>query len=109
MLFKETWKDVLSSVARGEIYDAALLDTVHTAEHVMKEFERATQLVRAGGLILIHDAVFPYGTVSQALEQIDGLGYGVIQLWTTEGCTREDGGLGLAIIENSRRSRIAIP
>lgn len=93
------------ALKQGEVYDAVLLDTVHTAEHVLQEFEHASQIVCTGGLILIHDAVFPYGTVAAALEQIDRKGFGVTRLWVAEGGGKEDGGLGLAVIENTCRSR----
>ncbi|MBP8251563.1 MAG: NPCBM/NEW2 domain-containing protein, partial [Herpetosiphon sp.] len=46
------------AIAAGETYHAALLDSLHTAEHVWAEFQLATQLVCAGGLILIHDATY---------------------------------------------------
>ena len=89
----------------GETYDAALLDSVHTAEHVLQEFEYARQLVCPGGLILIHDAVWKFGTVGDALRQIEKMGYGVVRLWTAEEGVPEDAGLGLAIIENRQQSR----
>ncbi len=92
-----------SALEQGETYHAALLDSQHTAEHILKEFSLATQLVCPGGLILIHDAVLPTGTVGRALDEITEQGYGVTQLWTAEDGAREDAGLGLALIENRRR------
>jgi predicted O-methyltransferase YrrM len=88
---------------RGERYDAALLDSIHTEEHVWAEFQLATQLVCPGGLILIHDARYIGGTVEQALQRIEAAGFGVTRLWTAECGVREDDGLGLAVIENRRR------
>ncbi|HEV7892155.1 MAG TPA: NPCBM/NEW2 domain-containing protein [Pyrinomonadaceae bacterium] len=87
----------------GESYEAALLDTLHTEEHVWAEFELASKLVCRGGLILIHDVTFAYGTVEAALRRIERAGYGVARLWTAEGGVHEDDRLGLALIENRRR------
>ncbi len=94
-----------AALDRGETYQAALLDSLHTAEHVLQEFALATQLVCPGGLILIHDAILNTGTVGKALDQIADQGYGVVRLWTAEEGTREDAGLGLALIENRRKPR----
>jgi len=93
-----------TALDRGETFHAALLDTEHTAEHVLKEFALATQLVCPGGLILIHDAILETGTVERALGEISRQGYGVVRLWTAEGGDRPDAGLGLAVIENRRRT-----
>lgn len=90
------------SLARGERFQAALLDTLHTAEHVLLEFELARRLVCPGGLILIHDAVYKHGTVGQALSELQRRGYGVVRLWTADDGVQEDDGLGLAVIENRR-------
>jgi predicted O-methyltransferase YrrM len=86
----------------GERYDAALLDSLHTAEHVWAEFQLATQLVCPSGLILIHDACLSYGTVTEALERIKTMGYGVTRLWSAASGEQEDDHLGLAVIENWR-------
>ena len=88
----------------GERYDAALLDTEHTEEHVWAEFDLARQLVCPGGLILIHDPLWRGGTVEGGLRRIERAGYGVVRLWSAEGGVREDDYLGLAVIENRRRS-----
>jgi predicted O-methyltransferase YrrM len=88
----------------GERYEAALLDTLHTEEHVWAEFELASRLVCRGGLILIHDVTFAYGTVEAALRRIERAGYGVTRLWTAEAGVPEDDRLGLALIENRRRA-----
>jgi predicted O-methyltransferase YrrM len=88
----------------GERYEAALLDTLHTEEHVWAEFELASRLVCRGGLILIHDVTFAYGTVEAALRRIERAGYGVARLWTAEGGVPEDDRLGLALIENRLRA-----
>jgi predicted O-methyltransferase YrrM len=87
----------------GETYDAALLDSIHTEEHVWAEFQLASKLVCMGGLILIHDAKYVGGTVEQALRRIEAAGYGVTRLWTAECGTQEDDSLGLAVIENRLR------
>jgi predicted O-methyltransferase YrrM len=92
-----------AALESNEKYEAALLDSLHEHEHVWAEFQLATQLVCAGGLILIHDAVYSGGTVPQALERIEAAGYNVTRLWTAEGGVAEDGHLGLAVIENRRR------
>lgn len=93
-----------TALANGERFDAALLDSLHFADHVWAEFDLARQLVCPGGLILIHDAVLPSGTVGQALKRIQAAGYGITRLWTADCGTSEDGGLGLALIENRRQS-----
>ena len=82
---------------------AILLDSLHTEEHVWAEFQLATPLLCAGGLILIHDACYANGTVEGALRRIERAGYGVTRLWTAEAGVREDDRLGLAIVENRRR------
>lgn len=93
-----------AALEAGECYDAALLDSIHTAEHVWAEFQLAAQLVCPGGLILIHDVRYAHGTVEQALRQIEAAGYGVTRLWTAESGVLEDDHLGLALIENRLRS-----
>ena len=89
----------------GERYDAALLDTLHTAEHVWAELDIARRLVCPGGLILIHDPNWAGGTVEGALARIEAEGYGVVRLWSAECGVREDDSLGLALVENRKRSR----
>jgi predicted O-methyltransferase YrrM len=88
----------------GEAYDAALLDSLHTGEHVWSEFQLAAQLVCPGGLILIHDARLSGATVAEALTRIESAGYGVTRLWTAECGLPADDQLGLAVIENRRRT-----
>jgi len=87
----------------GEDYHAALLDSVHTCEHVLEEFELARRLVCPGGLILIHDPLLATGTVGEALDRISAQGYGVVRLWSADKGEQEDDRLGLAIVENRRR------
>jgi hypothetical protein len=89
-----------AALARGERYHAALLDSIHTAEHVWAEFALARQLVCPGGLILVHDARCAEGTVAAALDSIQVAGFGVARLWCAEGGVPADAGLGLAVIEN---------
>ena len=91
------------AIAAQEQYDLALLDSVHTAEHVWAEFQLASRLVCRDGLILIHDARYLGGTVPAALEQIEQAGFNVTRLWSAECGVTEDDGLGLAVIENRRR------
>lgn len=93
-----------AALAAGERYEAALLDTLHTEEHVWAEFELARQLVCPGGLILVHDPLWAGGTVEGALRRIERDGYNVVRLWSAEGGVAEDDRLGLAVIENRRRS-----
>jgi cephalosporin hydroxylase len=93
-----------AAIEAGERYHAALLDSIHTEEHVWAEFQLASQLVCAGGLILIHDPWFVDGTVEGALGRIAREGYGVVRLWTSEAGVPEDDHLGLAVIENRRHS-----
>jgi predicted O-methyltransferase YrrM len=92
-----------AAIAAGEHYEAALLDSVHTEEHVWAEFELAAQVVCPGGLILIHDARYRHGTVDRALMRIEVAGYPVVRLWCAEDGVAEDDHLGLAVIENRRR------
>jgi hypothetical protein len=49
--------------------------------------------------------VFCGGTVAAALRRIEAAGYNVVRLWTAEAGEPEDDRLGLAIIDNRRRSR----
>jgi predicted O-methyltransferase YrrM len=93
-----------AAIEAGEQYEAALLDSIHTAEHVWAEFDLARRLVCASGLILIHDARYAGGTVEQALQRIEAAGYGVTRLWTAERGATEDDRLGLALVENRRRN-----
>jgi predicted O-methyltransferase YrrM len=95
------------ALAAGERYDAILLDSLHTEEHVWAEFELAAQLVCPGGLILIHDACYANGTVEGALRRVEGAGYGVVRLWSADGGVQEDDHLGLAVVENRRRTKCA--
>jgi predicted O-methyltransferase YrrM len=88
----------------GESYHAVLLDSHQTQQDVWAEFQLATQLVKSGGLILIHDALCAGETVVAALRQIEAAGYGVARLGAAEQAIPEDDHLGLAIIENRRRS-----
>lgn len=92
---------------QGESYEAALLDSLHTEEHVWAEFQLATQLVCPGGLILIHDVQLSTGTVEQALRRIEDAGYAVTRLWTAEQGVQEEDRLGLAVIENRNRKGAA--
>lgn len=96
-----------AALARGECYDAALLDSRHDEAHVHAEFQRAARLVCPGGLILVHDPRLPGGTVEGALRRIEADGYGVARLWTAECGLAEDDGLGLAVVENRRRAPAA--
>jgi len=93
-----------AALQAGESYDTALLDSIHTEEHVWAEFLLAAQLVCPGGLILIHDVRYAYGTVERALQRIEAAGYNVVRLWTAECGEGEDDQLGLAVIENRRRA-----
>ncbi len=92
-----------AALQAAERYDAALLDSIHTEEHVWAEFQLAARLVCPGGLILIHDVRYIHGTVERALQRIEEAGYGVVRLWTAECGVCEDDHLGLAVIENRRR------
>jgi len=98
-----------AALEAGERYEAALLDSIHTEEHVWAEFELASRLVCPGGLILIHDAIYAHGTVGKALSRIQAAGYDVTRLWTAESGMHEDDRLGLAVIENRRTREAATP
>lgn len=91
-----------AALAAGEQYEAALLDSLHEAEHVWAEFQLATKLVCPSGLILIHDATYAGGTVPATLARIEEAGYNVVKLWAAKGGIAEDDSLGLAVIENRR-------
>ena len=95
---------MVAALQAAECYDGALLDSIHTEEHVWAEFQLAAQLVCPGGLILIHDVRYVHGTVERALQRIEAAGYGVVRLWTAECGVCEDDQLGLAVIENRRRA-----
>jgi predicted O-methyltransferase YrrM len=96
-------KGMIAALEDNERYDAVLLDSLHTEEHVWAEFQLATQLMCPGGLILIHDVRLVHGSVELALQRIEQAGYGVVRLWAAESGVREDDNLGLAVIENRRR------
>jgi predicted O-methyltransferase YrrM len=93
-----------AAIAHGERYGAVLLDSIHTEEYVWSEFQRASQLVHPSGLILIHDALLKEHTVGKAVTRIEAAGYNVIRLWAAESGIPEDDHLGLAVIENRKRS-----
>jgi predicted O-methyltransferase YrrM len=92
-----------AAIENAEHYEAVLLDSIHSAEHVWAEFQLAAALVCPGGLILIHDAVYVGGTVGAALRRIEASGYSVVRLWTADAGISEDDHLGLAVIENRQR------
>jgi hypothetical protein len=96
--------DLWAAPDAGERYDADLLDSLHTVEQVWAEFGLTARLVCPGGLILVHDACLPSGTVGRALARIEAAGYGLACLWTAECGVPEDDRLGLAVIENRRRA-----
>ena len=83
-------------------FDLALLDTLHDASHVLREFQLARQLVKPGGLILIHDPCLTAGSVGQALRQIESEGFPVTRLWDGPSGIREDDHLGLALVQLPR-------
>lgn len=91
-----------AALAAGEQYQAALLDSVHTAEQVWAEFELARELVCPAGLILLHDVCYANGTVQQAIPRIEAAGYAVTRLWAAASGNAEDDRLGLGVIENTR-------
>jgi hypothetical protein len=94
------------AIEAGEEYQGALLDSIHTEEHVWAEFRFASQLVCTGGIILVHDPRYAFGTVEQALQRIEADGYNVARLWAAESGVPEDDNLGLALIVNSRRTSL---
>jgi predicted O-methyltransferase YrrM len=91
-----------AAVDAKERYEVALLDSLHSEEHVWAEFELAVRLVCEGGLILVHDSELENETVGAALRRVERAGYGVTRLWTARAGVAEDDGLGLAVIENRR-------
>jgi len=101
---EDSLEGMRQAIENNERYDLALLDSIHTAEHVWAEFQLACRLVCPGGLILIHDARFQGGTVPAALEQIEKAGFNVTRMWCAESGVPEDDCLGLAVIENRHRA-----
>jgi predicted O-methyltransferase YrrM len=87
----------------GESYHAVLLDSHQKQQRVWAEFLLATQLVKPGGLILIHGALCAGETVG-VLRQIEAAGYGVTRLGATAQAIPEDDHLSLTIVENRLRS-----
>ena len=99
----DSLKGLQAAIDAGEQFEAALLDSLHDADHVWAEFQLAAQLVCPGGLILIHDANFVRGTVPEALQRIEAAGYNIVRLWSAASGVREDDHLGLAVIDNRKR------
>jgi hypothetical protein len=89
-----------AAVDAGERYDAALLDSLHTEEHLWAELELATRLLPAGAPILTHDWRWEDG-VQRVLSRAAAAGYGVVRL-VGPGGVEEESGLGIALIENRR-------
>jgi predicted O-methyltransferase YrrM len=88
-----------AALAAGERYDAALLDSIHTAQHLGAELELAHRLVCPGGLILVHDGAWIDG-VAEVLADAQRDGYGVARLLAAGTGVAEEDGLGIAVIEN---------
>lgn len=88
-----------AALEAGERYDGALLDSLHTEEHLWGEFELARQLVCPGGPILTHDWRWEEG-VQRVLSRLQRSGYGVVRLLGPCG-VQEESGLGIAVIENT--------
>lgn len=84
------------ALEHGERYEAALLDSLHTEEHVAAELELALELVEPGGLVLVHDwrAI---SAVDAALTRVEAEGRPVVRL-LGRGTVAEDDGLGLAAV-----------
>jgi predicted O-methyltransferase YrrM len=94
----DSLEGLAAALGAGEEYDGALLDSLHTEDHVWGEFELATQLVRPGGPILVHDWRWELD-VQRVLARMERAGYGVVRL-LGPGDVEEESGLGLALIEN---------
>jgi predicted O-methyltransferase YrrM len=89
-----------AALVAGERYDAALLDSLHTEEHLWGELEIAARLVPPGAPILTHDWRWEEG-VQRVLDRARAAGYGVVRL-VGPGGVEEESGLGIAVIENRR-------
>jgi predicted O-methyltransferase YrrM len=83
----------------GARFDGALLDSLHTGEHLAAELELAHRLVCPGGPIVVHDTRW-LPELAAVLAGEQRAGYGVARLLAGDGCVEEDDGLGLAVIEN---------
>jgi hypothetical protein len=92
------------ALAAGETFDAALLDSLHTEEHLGAELALALQVVQPGGLVLVHDSRW-IPDVGRVLRRAEEEGYGVVRLLSAESGVAEDGGLGLALVENRLEAR----
>ena len=93
------------AIARGQRYDAALLDSLHTEEHVWAEFQRAATLVCEGDSSSSTTWRSPAAAVEAALRRIEEAGYAVTRIWRGTSGVRADDGLGLAVVENRGRQR----
>lgn len=92
--------EMRSAAAAGETYDAVLLDSLHTHDHVLAEVELAAQLVPPLAPIFVHDwHAFP--GVDSALKEAEQSGFAVVRL-LGEGAVVEENGLGLAIVQRPR-------
>ena len=87
-----------AALAAGERYDACLLDSLHTEEHLSAELELASRLVRPGGPMLLHDWR-ALAEVERVVAAAERAGHGVVRL-LAEGGAEEEAGLGLAVVEN---------
>lgn len=86
------------AIERDERFDAALLDSVHTEEHLWAEIQLASRLVRPGGLMIAHDWRC-MDEIQRALVRAEAAGFSVVRLLGGVGVD-EDAGLGLALFEN---------
>ena len=102
---EDSLEGMSQALLAGERFHAALLDSVHTEEHLWAEWELARELVCAGGLILVHDGRWVPG-VARVLDRISAEGYGVARLLEADDGMSEDAGLGLAVVENRARTKV---
>ena len=91
--------DTMKKIQSG-YFDAALLDSNHSADHVYKEFKLASQIVKSNGLIIIHDPFLSGQDTMKATEKIRSDGYPLFYHMHPEIGFPRDNHLGLAIIQN---------
>jgi len=68
---EETIKAVRDTLVEDGKFDFLLIDAAHDYEHVKKDFENYSPMVRSGGVIFFHDTVNKNSGAGQVFDEID--------------------------------------